>query len=376
MSLENLTAKPELACLKTELSLNANPAQPINIRENTNVLDMLMSPRFLDPFQLRTDYQINGKEKPSSPSVNPGTNKRRVYYSYEKPDCEEIENCDMDVCTPSNPTTESTGYLALDIDQCAADKWETTLSDFQSICSMNEFDSDPAARRAKRLRDAYWRIKKSMNRNAITQLLASASNYADGTSPDSDLKSIPLFNPNGDLNTAAMSILRGEMRRSNYNGDWYLFGGDSVAKWYDIKELRLSPEGRLGIQSGVLDSIPFVYDSMFDSVASTVFAGTPYEVLSQGVLVPVGSFAIATWNEFTGKQEHIMPDYAQTTMRIEDLLLDYKLKIFTCDTPVWSEALGINYGFLSLPNEMYCDSNALIRRYSLTCGMLDCDSLC
>ena len=347
-------SKPELAYLNSVLSLDLNPAAPINIKKGTNVVYRLLENDFRNAWDLQDAQSVAGKAVHTLASVNAGANKVRRYYSYTLPYLDGSPgDCTTEVCDVTASTVEELGYIGVDIDKCASKGWVTTIAEFDNL------NETPSERRAAVLRRYEYMLRVQANTDAINELYAAISNYADGTVPATTLKSIEILTAAGDINPIAISDINAEMRASLFNGEYVIFGGDIIAKYFDIKMLRLSPEGRVGIDTGTLADLPFVYDSQFDGIV----LGLEVDALSHGFIVPIGAFMMDTWVENTGYKEMSDPNYLFTTITIDGIEYDYEMKFDECDGRKWKELLKLHYGFGSIPDSIYNGSNGLIRHY-------------
>lgn len=363
MATESIT-KPELGYLNTLLSLERNPAAPVNIKKDPTVWDRLTQADFRAAWQLTEETTVPGKAHPTLPSGDAGINKSRRYYKYEKPWCDEtVEAEGTSLCDVSNTTVEPHAYLAVDIDQYASKSWITTMSDFDLLME------SPSDRRADQIRRAAYAIKTAANAQVINSLHGFVSDYADGTDGLTATKHITLINETGDILPVSMAKIAKEYRDSLYKGDYVILGGSTIAQYFDVRMYRLSPEGRMGVTDS-LSNLPMIYDSQFD----TIWQGLQADTLSHGVVVPIGSVFVDTFNEFTGYKRLSDPNYVYTTINIDGTLFDYSMKFDECDL-VWKEMLTLHYGIGSIPDAIYCDGNGLIRHYTFGCGPVDCDVL-
>ena len=362
--------KPEMCYANTWKSLESNPAAPINILQGTQLLDSLMQNRFMAPWERVDDMSapaIAGKAIPTLPSVNPGINKMRMYYKYEKPYCETAidTTCAPDICVAAALTDEQTAYLASDFDQCVSDTWTVDEAQFDNL------NETPSARRADMLRRKAYNLKLKANKIAIQQLYASVSDYSDGSaSIGATTKHVNIISSKMDISPAAMAKIAGEYRRESFNGQYVIFGGHTLADFYNVNRWRISPEGRIGTDLAD-SSLPFIYDENFDSTLQVLEADTK----SHGISVPIGSFGIDFWNEFTGYKVKSFEDMIKTTIVIDGMTYDYALFYDKCKG-TYTEQLKLQFGFLSIPDVAYCNGRALIKHWTFGCGDVDCDTPC
>jgi hypothetical protein len=359
--------KPELCFMNSLKALENNPAAPVNILEGTPFLDTIMQNRFMAPWMEVDSAQFAGKAAASLPSVNPGINLRRKYYSYEKPWCETPVDttCAPNICEAAPLTEETTGYLASDIDQCISETWSVEESQFDNL------NETPNARRAEMLRRKAWNIRQKVNKISLQQLYASLSDYSDGTaSIGATTKRVNIITSDMKVSPVGLAKIAGEYRRESFQGDYVIFGGHTLADFWQVRRWQMSPEGRLG--SDLADgSLPFIYDAAFDPTFQTLEADNA----SHGVTVPIGSFAIDFWNEFTGYKIKSFEDFIKTTIEIDGVLFDYSLFYDKCNGK-YTEQLKLHFGFLALPDSIYCSGRALIKHWEFGCGDVDCDTLC
>jgi hypothetical protein len=357
-------SKPELALLQTVRSLAANPAAPMNIKKDPTTLMRMLQPDMQAPWQLRNADEVAGKAKPSRPAVNAGINKVRRFYEYTAGYCDEtVENIGTSVCEADNATSENKGYLAVDIALGHAKSWVTGLNDFDNLLET------PTQRRADTLRRAAYAILTEANKTVVTNLYSSISAYNDGTTA---AKVLPIIKTNGDINPVAFSRIRKEYRKERFKGDFVVIGGDTVADYFDVRELRLSPEGKMGTMANLAD-MPMIYDSVFDEV----FQEAAEDELSHGITVPVGSFFVDIWNEYRGDKQIANPDFLQTTIMIDGVMFDYTMNFDKCAAggPAWQEKLELKYGLGWLPDSVYCSTRGLIKQWIFSCGDHDCEVL-
>ena len=359
--------KPELCYLNTMTSLEKNSAAPMNIMQGTPFLDTIMQSRFTDGWMEGDAARLAGKAAPTLPSVNPGINLRRKYYTYEKPYCESDtdETCKPNICAGGTVTDEQTGYLATDIDQCVSETWSITKAEFLQLAET------PSERRATMLRRKAWNLKKKLNRFAITQVYAALSDYFDGNpSIGGTTKNVTILKSDGKIAPVGMSRVYQEYTDVGFTGDFVIFGGRTLSTFYNTNRWQISPEGRLGtdLSDG---SLPFVYDPIFDEIFQTLEANT----LSHGVSIPVGSFALDFYNMYTGEMVDVFEDKLSTTLEIDGLTYDYQLYYDKCEQK-WTEQLSLNWGYLTIPDAAYCNGIGLIKHWTFSCGDIDCDSFC
>lgn len=356
--------KPELAYLQTLKSLKSNPAQPLNIKQDPIVFKRLMERDMKAAWELTTDPSVPGKNPPSLPSANPGINKVRRFYKYEKPYCDEdVDDCTTKICDVDGSTEETTGYLAMDINMCASKSWTVGVDEFNSLLE------NPSERRADKIRRAAYALQVDANRKTIQNLYSHVSDYADGTSGLTATKTVTIISDKGDVLPVGMSKIKREYRESRFNGNHVIFGGEVAAQYFDVREMRLSPEGKEGL-SGSMSNLPFLYDYELDIQLQALAADTA----SHGLVVPVGSYFVDTWNEFEGYKRMIDDNYVYTTMIIDGVKYDYSMVFDHCDK-VWKEMLTLHYGLGGIPDEVYCDGNGLIRHFIMGCGPADCSIL-
>lgn len=365
--------KPELCYMNTVASLRNNPSSPMSVMKGTQFLDTIIQSRFMAPWQRMEDNmasQLAGKAKPSLPSVNPGINMARKYYMYDKPYCETDTDatCAPNICTVASLTDEQVGYLATDIDQCISETWSVRKDQFDNL------NETPSERRAEMIRRKAWNIKQKVNKAMIAQLYASVSDYSDENPSigltTKHLNIISAGTSRVDVNPVAMAKIAKEYRSEGFNGDYVIFGGESLADYFLVREWRMSDEGRVGADAKAAN-LPFIYDNSFD----TVFQGLEGDLKSHGVTVPIGSFAIDFWNEYTGYKVENFDDFIKTTIEIDGLVYDYALRYDKCDS-TWTEQLKLHYGYLSIPDALYCNGRALIKHWTFGCGDVDCDTIC
>lgn len=362
--------KPEMCYANTWVSLERNPASPRNILEGTQLLDTLMQNRFTSPWQQVDDMSapaIAGKAKPSLPSVNPGTNLMRKYYMYEKPYCEtDIDDtCAPDICVAADLTEEQTSYLSSDIDQCVSDTWTVDEAQFDNL------NETPSERRADMLRRKAYNLKLKANKIVTQQLYAAVSDYSDGTaSIGATTKHVNIISSDMKISPVAMAKIAGEYRRENFDGQYVIFGGHTLADFYNVNRWERSPEGRIGTDLND-SSLPFIFDLNFDKTLQVLEADTK----SHGISVPIGSFAIDFWNEFTGYKVKSFEDMIKTTIVIDGMTYDYALYYDKCKG-TYTEQLKLHFGFLSFPDADYCNGRALIKHWTFGCGDSDCDTFC
>lgn len=354
------TTKPELCCLNTILSLENNAA-PINIANKSHVLDRLLSDDYRSAWEETNDPEAPGKAAPSLPSLNVGINKVRKYFKYEKPLCDtEVDTEVPNICEITEATEETTGYIAIDIDKVAVKSWKVELSEFDNLCE------GPSERRADKLRRAAYAIRQNANAVIIQALYTLINKYANGDNGLTDVRNLNLITDKGDINPVAMAMVDREYRESLFSGDYVLCGGKGLGDYFSVKKYRLSPEGKVGVMSDIVE-FPFIYDPIFD----TIFQGLADDELSHAVAIPIGSMYIDTWNEYTGYKEISMPDFLQTTIEIDGLLYDYALSFDKCHTK-YTEMLKLHYGIGAIPDAAYCNGNGLIRHWTVGCGSPGC----
>ncbi len=356
---ELLATKPELCCLNTILSLENNPAAPVNIKKQTNTLDRLISDDFLNAWELTEDPSVPAKNPPSLPSGNAGDNKVRRYYKYEKPFCDEsVESVSDDICTVTGLTNDPTGYIAVDINKSASKSWVVSIAEFNELCEA------PSVRRADKIRRAAYALKVDANKKIITALYGLINDYANGDNGLTAVRSLNILTNEAKLNPVEMSKVAQEYRDSLYNDDYVMIGGNELAKWYDVMMWQLSPEGRVGIDP---INFPFIYDQAFDGI----FQGLAADTDSHAVTIPIGGVFVDIWNEFTGYKELSDPNYVFTTIEIDGILYDYSMKFDECDKN-WKEMLTLHFGIGGIPAAAYCSGNGLIRHWELGCAAATC----
>jgi hypothetical protein len=338
----------------------------MNIKEGTPFLDVLLGDMFTRPWSVSTDANA-GKAAPTIPSLNPGLNLARKYWSYEKPYCESaLVDCGVDaLCDTGTPTVETTGYIYSDINKCKTEKWTIGAEEFVNLCE------GPAERRADYLRRKAWNIKQKVNRDAIETLYLAIANYNDGLpSIGAGTRNVTILSSKGDISPVGLQKIESEYDDIGYMGGYKIFGGKVLSTFYGVDKWRLSPEGRLGTELNS-DSLPFIYDKEFDKVFQTLEGNA----FSHAVTVPFGSYGIHFWNKYTGVFETNTPTLLTTTLEIDGLLYDYSVKYDECLFQ-WTETLTLRYGFLGIPDSAYCNGIGLIKHWNIGCGDIDCDSFC
>ncbi len=357
-------SKPELALLQTVTSLASNPAAPLNIKKDPTVMRRLLENDFQSAWLLNNSPAVAAKAPPTRPAVNAGINKVRHFYEYEKPLCDEtVDDCTTAICDVDTATEEQKGYLAVDVANCASKSWTVSVDEFQNLLEA------PSQRRADYLRRAAYALLTSANRAIIEDLFASASAYSDTTSSQTAPKNLPIISDKGDILPVAFSRIKSEYRKERFNGNFVTFGGETLATYFDVRDLRLSPEGQMGANANLMN-MPFIYDSVFDDVIQEAAEDS----LSHLLTVPVGSYFVRIWNQYTGYQNMIDANYVYTTILIDGILFDYSMKFDECDR-VWKEMLTLHYGLGAIPDSIYCDGRGMIKHWTASCGTIDCDVL-
>jgi hypothetical protein len=369
MPVAKLATKPELALYQILNNLDSNPVAPINLKKDTTVLNRINSADFKaawDPVSAEDERRLAGKDKFTTFAANPGINKVRRLFKFTKPLCDEEStgDCSTNICEVDNPTVDPYGYLQVGIDQCNSESWSVSPKELMSI------DQTVSSRRAKALMDAHYKIKQTINKKLIEFLYSSISDYADGTlALGNTVRDLRLISDKGDILPVGKAKLDREYRHSDFDGEYVMFGGETLADYYAVKGYRLSPEGKMGVADAMAD-LPFIYDSRFDKI----FQSLGEDVDSHVVAVPIGSILFDTWNEHTGEMEMKDANYMYTTLDIEGLVYDYSFKFDECDK-VYKEMITLHWGIGSMPDEIYCDGNGLIRHFTASCGPVDCDVL-
>jgi hypothetical protein len=370
MSLVNMT-RPEQNLLTTLRSLKDHPLAPRNLMESTPFLDQLLMPKWLAPWKavdMMRAGEVAGKAIPSLPSLNPGLNKTRRFYKFQKALCydeADLNSCSTDLCADGDQTFDTDAYLASDIDQCAEKKWTITVDE------LKDQNYGTAQRRAEHIYDMAFQLRQQMSRNCITNLYATISPYLDGTpGVGVTTKHLNILNPAGDVYPIGWNKLNKEFRDGYFNGQYITFGGDTVADYLFAAKSRISPEGRIGTDLNT-DNLNFVYDQQFDKIFQTLEGNA----LSHLVAVPVGGFAIDTWNEFEGEKKTSFEDFITTTLTIGGIKYDYMFRYEKCGFKI-TEMLRLHYGFLNLPNNLYCNNIGYIKHFTAGCGVMDCDGIC
>ncbi len=352
---------PELCCLNTMLSLENNPAAPKNIKKNTNTLEILTSQGVKEAWELTTDPSVPGKNPPSLPSANPGANKVRRYYKYEKPNCDEtVQAASTGICDDHDSTTDPMGYIVVDINQAASKAWKLSADEFAEACG------GVSARRANKLRRAAATLRLDANKKIITNLYGLVDNYANGDNALTATRALNLISDKGDINPVEMAKISGEYRDSMFDGEWVMIGGSNLATYFDVMKYRLSPEGKMGLDLN-LEDFPFIYDSSFDPIFQNLAGDSD----SHAVTIPVGSIFVDIWNENTGDKIINMPHQIATTIEIDGIMYDYELAWIQCDK-VWKEKLTLHWGIGGIPDAAYCDNNGLVRNWKIGCGAPGC----
>ena len=357
-------SKPELALLQTVSSLAQNPAAPINIKKDPTTLRRLLQNDFLSAWQLTNDPSVPGKAQPTRPAVNAGINKVRHFYEYEKPYCDEdVDDCTTNICDVSDTTEEQKGYLAVDVTNCASRSWKTGVDDFINLTET------ASQRRADYMRRMAYAILTDANKKIIEDLYASASSYSNSVNSQTTPVNLPIISDKGDILPVAFAKIKAEYRKERFNGNFVTFGGETLATYFDVRDLRLSPEGKMGAMADLMN-MPFIYDSVFDETIQAAAVDS----LSHLLTVPVGSYFVRLWNENTGEKNMIDANYAYTTMLIDGIPFDYSLKFDECDR-VWKEMLTLHYGLGAIPDSIYCAGRGMIKHWTASCGTVDCDVL-
>ncbi len=363
--------KPELALANMLAYMDTNPAAPYNIKSDPTVIYRLMANDFKSAFSILTPAEyamLAGKAKPTLTSVNSGINKPRKRYRYRKPWCEDApQDCTTAICDVTGTTTEPYGYLELAIDQCGSDFFKINASEFENLQ-----DQDVQMRTAQELERIAYNLIVAANKKAIELLYLASSDYVDGTDAFTAPKALTLISSDMKILPVAKTNIDAEYRKSRFRGRWENFGGETVARYYDVANLQMNIDGSIGIGNSMQRAaLPFIYDLDFD----TVIQGIAEDSLSHLLTVPIGSVWLDTWTDNRGDKEVRMDHRLSTTRNIMgfDFDIDYKFDDCTKDH-LWM--LKLQWGFGSIPDSIYCDpARGLIRHWTTQCGEANCEVL-
>lgn len=363
----SVASKPELGCLQTIVSLNANPVAPTNIVQTPNVLRALMSERNMQYWNEIERITVPGKAKPT---VGAAKNAARFVYEYETPMCAGGTSApSTNICAVDADTAETQKYLEVGVDKTAERHWSTPIDDFNNLCE------SPSQRRANFMRRKAFEILLEANTEAIQEMYANVNPYSSGTaSVGADTETVKVITSTGNIVNAGFAKIKGTYRKAYYNGPLYIFGGDKIATYFDVKDFQgLSQDGNGMVDP--FDAMPFIYDHSIDPELQTLEAATN-PTASHGITIPVGGFGIAIYHQNEGAQALSLETRLSTTIDIEvlpglEVTFDYDLKFDDCNK-VYKEQLKLHYGFMSIPASEYCDSLGLNYHWLFDCGDITC----
>lgn len=367
MSLNSIS-KPIEFCLRLNRMLDSVPAAPKNVFEKTNVLDKVMSAENRTGWTVSDVTDLAGKQVPDGQE---GT-VAKIYMEYEKPYCAGGESSDDALCDlDASATSDPKGYLEMTINKVAERHFTVSKADFAALCE------NPDERIANVLRRKAYEIKHEINVEVIKYLHGIAAAYTDGNpSIGETAKSVTVIDQNGNIVPAGFAKINTEYRKSFYDGKVLQFGGETLAKYVDVKMYQGMSMNSVGANTDPLAVMPFTYDSQFDRQFQTLEG----DALSHGITLPIGGVHLQEFYLHTGfRREVNQPDVARIKMMIDEMEFDYGMIYDKCGgadkTGAWTIQIKKHYGLASIPAAAYCNSQGLAFHWLFNCGDFSCESL-
>lgn len=361
-------SKPAEFCLRITQMLDNNPAAPKNVMEKPNVLERVMASDNAGLWETSSITDLAGKQVPNGGEGVVA----KVYLEYEKPFCAGGSSTSTALCDiTSTPTDDPKGYLEMTIDKVAERHFTISKAEFAAICE------NPDARMANKLRRIAFEIKHEINRELIKYLHAISGSYPDGdASIGATAKALTVISPEGNIVPAGFAKIKEQYRKAFYEGTILQFGGETLAKYLDVKGLQGMSQNSVEANVDPLAMMPFTYDTQFDSQFQTLEGDTN----SHGVTLPLGGVHVQEWFLHTGfRREVDNPNVARIKMMIDGMEFDYGMLYDPCGgadkTGGWTIQLKKHYGFASIPAAAYCDSKGLVYHWLFNCGDFSCESL-
>ena len=183
-----------------------------------------------------------------------------------------------------------------------------TAAEFENLQDQNVLQ-----RASQYLEMEAYNLIVAANKKAIEFLYLASSDYVDGTDAFTAPKALTLISNDMKILPVAKTNIDAEYRRSKFRGRWETFGGETVARYYDVANYQISPEGNVGIGNAMAKAaLPFIYDLDFDPVIQ----GIAEDSLSHLLTVPIGSVWLDTWTDNRGDNEILHEDSLKTTRNI------------------------------------------------------------
>lgn len=351
-------------CVDVQANIDARRDSPINNEDNANALINFLVSDANNSNNIVTEAvgQLAGKAVPvdAGESNTPAT---RVNLIWTTPECGETDDCETpgNICSLSGSYTEKRKYAEFVIGERLCETGVVNITDFMNICSNPTAFMDDVQRAARRM-------KRGLNRKAWEAVAANLSDYANGVDSATNPRTLPVItiDSNGQAmpNSAGIIMARSEYRQKSWEGGFNVFGGNAVAQYQDLLEMRGQARS------------PFIYDNKLDPTFDDVF--DPNTLEYNMVTIPTGIFNfVPFWrNDIYMQNPELMamsPSYTRTKMTIDGITYDFDLYMEPCATKlVWR--LSIDFDFFKIPDTEYCaGTGGLMLRWLADCGDATCD---
>lgn len=357
-------SKPELFLQSAITSIDANPASPLSVREATPLLDRLMADDVKQYWTVIQSVSFPGKPGPKTAN---GLNGTHIYAEYQLPYCKTntVSNPSLNVCDVTGTSSETKGYLELQVDQTVERHFAMSIDDFNNVVET------PNQRLANLIRRQIFDMKHELNKKTITRLAALIGDYPNGNfSGGANAETVTVIDTNGNIVPLAYAKIREAYRKAFYQGDLLIFGGETLATYFDLRLLAgLNQNNQLANPGQILSMMPIIYDNNLDPTLQTILGGTA----SHGLSIPKSGFFIYEHYENTGSRQLNEAFRQSTTLDVDGFQVDYDLKFDDCEK-VWMVQLKKHAAFGSIPAAAYCNGQGLTFNWKFAAGTVNANT--